>query len=98
MLQKHLHADFQTLAIYVPNFFFAQTGRHQEIDSQRPVLRTSQKNWTFRDTSSWACSRHQSYYLGVVFPAAANSFDILNVRKNYGSLTRVFGTNALWNI
>lgn len=43
MLQKHLHADFQTLAIYVPNFFFAQTGRHQEIDSQRPVLRTSQK-------------------------------------------------------
>lgn len=39
------------------------------------------KNWTFRDTSSWSCSRHQSYYLVVGFPAAANSFDILNVRK-----------------
>lgn len=58
--QKRLHADFQTLAIYEPESFFAQT-HHIKVLFLKGLCSELHKNSTFRDTSSWACRRQQLF-------------------------------------
>lgn len=48
--------------------------------------------------SRWAYGINMIDYSGCALPAAGNSFDIFNVRKNYGLFIQFFETNILLNL